>query len=140
MSTKATFRALREEVGLSQADLAYILKVHINSVKRWENLDFSQEPPEFAFQVLNKALEKREFLIDATLDNDELDFEHAKKVTLTYFRDQDEYDKHGRDAGNFKLANANTRAIARELQLAGCENIEFCYPQEKENVYTQTTL
>ena len=131
MSSKATFRALREEVGLSQADFAQLMKVHLNSVKRWESLEFSQEPPADAFAILNEAIAKREFIIDATLNNDALDFDNAKTITLTYFRDQPEYDKFGRDEGNFKLANANTRALARELEIEGYTNIEFCYPQEK---------
>ena len=137
MSSKATFRALREEVGLSQADFAQLMKVHLNSVKRWESLEFSQEPPADAFAILNEAIAKREFIIDATLNNDALDFDNAKTITLTYFRDQGEFDKFGRDEGNFKLANANTRALARELEIEGYTNIEFCYPQEKENVYQQ---
>lgn len=130
MSKKATFRALREEVGISHADLAHMMNVHVNSVKRWENPAFTQEPPADAFALLNEAIEKRDWIIDTFLNNEDLDYQGAKGVILTYYRDQDEYDRFGRDKGNFKIANANARAVARELELQGVTNIEFCYPCE----------
>lgn len=130
MSNKATFRALREEVGISHADLAHMMKVHVNSVKRWENPAFTQEPPADAFALLNEALEKRNWIIDTFIGRENIDFENAKEVQINYYRDQDEYDKFGRDKGNFKIANANARAVARELELEGITNIEFVYPQE----------
>lgn len=136
MSNKATFRALREEVGLSQADFAALMGVHTNSVKRWEHTGFSQQPPAAAFAILGDLLNRRDFLVDETLRNDALDFGCAKTITLTYFRDQHEFDLFGRDTGNFKAANANTRALARALKERGL-TVGFCYPQEGSNVYTQ---
>ena len=136
MSNKATFRAMREEVGLSQADFAALMGVHLNSVKRWENPDFSQQPPADAFAILSDLLNERDFLVRETLHNDALDFEHAQAITLTYYRDQTEFDLYGRDEGNFKLANANARAIARALKERGL-TVAFCYPHEKENIYQQ---
>ncbi len=135
MSTKATFRALREEVGLSIPDLAHILGVHVQSIKRWENPDYTQVPPQMAWDALGEIMQKRDWIIESTLTDEFIKACKNHKVTLTYFRDQVEYDKYGRDEGNFKLANANSVAIARELKLAGCTDIEFCYPQEEGNVY-----
>ena len=40
----AEFRAMREQVGLSQADVADTLGVNVRSVKRWED-------PEYPFQL-----------------------------------------------------------------------------------------
>lgn len=45
--TKAAFRALREECGLTQQDIADEADVHLRSVKRWESPSFpSIEPPD----------------------------------------------------------------------------------------------
>ncbi len=142
MSTKANFRALREEVGLSLAELAEIMHVHRNSVQRWESLEFKQDPPEEAWQFLNNAMAMRKNLLKRVFkDNDfkALKSSRAKKITLTYFRDQAEYDEYGRDEGSFKLANANTRAVARKLVEDGInpKKIEFCYPYEEANSYQQ---
>ena len=135
MSTKANFRALREEVGLSIPDLADLLKVHPNSIRRWENIDFEQMPPQDAWDILNDLMQKRAWVLDKMLTDKFIEVSRDKHVTLTYFRDQPEYDKFGRDEGNFKLANANARAMARELRANGCDNIEFCYLQEEGNHY-----
>ena len=136
MSNKATFRALRDEVGLSQADFAALMGVHLNSVKRWENPNFSQQPPADAFATLDDLLNERDFLVRKTLHNGALDFEHAQAITLTYYRDQAEFELFGRDEGNFKIANANARAVARALKERGL-TVDFCYPQDKENIYQQ---
>ena len=111
-----------------------MMKVHVNSVKRWENPAFSQEPPDDAFKLLNGEIEKREWMIETFLDNEDLDFENAKKVQINYYRDQNEYDKFGRDEGSYKIANANARAVARELEYADIANIEFVYPQERNQL------
>lgn len=51
--TKIQFRALRECVGLSLAEIAERLHVNIRSVKRWESLKYQDyKPPADAWELL----------------------------------------------------------------------------------------
>jgi hypothetical protein len=44
-----------------------------------------------------------------------------RTVALTFWRNQDEYDAHGRDRGYYTVVNARSKAVARELEAMGIE-------------------
>ena len=65
----------------------------------------------------------------AMRDRIDLTGKPPEQVVLTYFRDQQMYDDHGRDVGRFGQANATARAVAFALEDLGC-NVVFAYPDE----------
>lgn len=133
MSTKAEMRALREVVGVSQADLAATLGVSVRTVKRWEHPEWS-EPPEDVMDLLHEARERQLRTVEGAL---EVVREHsqAAAVQLTYYRSQQQYDELGREPGEpFGCANANSRAVADRLEVEGYE-VEWSYPDDPDNIY-----
>ena len=142
MSQKANLRALREMTGLTQSDIAEMLKVHINTVKNWEHPAHAQTAPAILYEKLKSILATRKQIVQFVLNNNDFDTNNANKITLTFYRDQEEYNKYGRDEGNYKLANANTLAVAKALLDTGktLDDIEFCYPTENKNLYQKTNI
>lgn len=129
--TKADLKALRERVGLSQQNLADMLRVNVRSVKRWEHETYPWEAPEEAWETLERAKAVQDEAVRNALDalnerREELGREDS--VTITYFRDQAMYDRFGRDGGPFGQANASSRAAAAALEARGC-NVVFRYPE-----------
>lgn len=121
---KATFKALREHAGLSYAVLADMLGVSERSVKRWEEPRYP-DPPEDACRVVREARELQLSMADYALAKAEEAGTQA--VRLNYYRTQTEFDVCGRDAGDFRQANANARAAADALETMGYE-VEYFYP------------
>lgn len=130
--TKATFKALRETVGLSQDNVARDLGVSVTSVKRWERPGY-QHPPVDAWDYLldayqahcdavNGALEQVDEIADIAGHDPEL-------VPITYWRTQEQYDKAGRDPGYVGVVNARARAVGDEILLRGIE-VEWRFPEE----------
>lgn len=118
--TPADLKAARELCGLSQQALADLLGVNKRSVKRWERGD--NPAPQDAWDVIDRqlehhdaAVEHAEMLLDQMEQADNL----PSEVTLTYWRDQAEYDAHGRDEGYYGCANANARTVADVLRANG---------------------
>lgn len=132
--TKAAFKALREQVGLKQADLADALGVETRSVRRWESpAAEGYRAPEDAWRVLERAREAQRQQVAYALEvvrkqTSELGQSPAA-VALTYYRDQEQYDACGRDKGPVGVANANARAIAEALEREGY-SVEWRYPDE----------
>lgn len=125
---KATFRAMRERLGLTQQDAADALGVRVLTVKRWERTGFP-EPPDDAWAYLNsmrdRMVEMAEFAADKAVElRDE-----TGAIALTYFRDQDQYDATGRDDGPVGFANAVARLTASYLEVEGFD-VEFRYPDD----------
>lgn len=130
--TKAALKAQREQVGMTQQDVADALGVQVRSVKRWESAASVNKAPAEAWDLLSQALDAqrkavREAVADAgkrstTADNG--------AIALTYFRDQMEHSRHG---GNptlpYGVANATSRAVAEALAAEGVET-EWEYPDE----------
>lgn len=130
MSTKADFRATRETIGLTQGDVAKALGVSLRTVKRWEHPGW-QEPPEDAWAWLLDMLERHEAAVDAMVDKAmELVREHGLEVvSITYYREQSQYDACGRDDGPYGFVNSIAREVALDLAGEGIET-EFRYPDD----------
>lgn len=122
MCSAADLKAARELCGLSQQALADLLNVNKRSVKRWERGD--NPAPQDAWAAIDKQLARHDAAIeyaDMLLDQMEQADKPASEVILTYWRDQAEYDAHGRDKGYYGCANANSRTIADVLRANGVE-------------------
>lgn len=120
MCSAADLKAARELCGLSQQALADLLNVNKRSVKRWERGD--NPAPQDAWDAIDKQLARHDAAIeyaDMLLDQMEQADKPASEVILTYWRDQAEYDAHGRDKGYYGCANANSRTIADVLRANG---------------------
>lgn len=129
--SKADFKALRERVGLSQADIATALGVNIKTVKRWEQPQFPYGAPQDAWDYLDSVLatqkQQVQYSLDVIAEQIEEFGKEPKTVTITYYRDQAMYDEYGRDDGPYGWTNAVARATAVELDRRGID-YEFCYP------------
>ena len=128
--TPATFRAIRETIGLTQGDVAKALGVSLRTVKRWEHPD-RQEPPEDAWEWLLGMLERHDAAVDAMVDEAlALAREHGPEaVSITYYREQSQYDACGRDDGPYGFVNSIAREVALDLAVEGIET-EFRYQDE----------
>ena len=92
--TKAAFRALREECGLTQADVAAEADVRLLTVKKWENpASDIKEPPDDAWRFL---LECRGALHEDARNIAEQIMENvpegAHDLQLDYYRTQEDLD------------------------------------------------
>lgn len=129
---KADFKAQRERLGLTQQDVADALKINIKTVKNWENPRQTRyRISDDAWKYLDRALEAQLQQVAYARAVVEKQIEafggEPVVVPITYYRDQDSYDRFGRDTGPFGQANANARAVACELERMGIE-VEFRYP------------
>ena len=132
--TKADFAALRETVGLTQANLADDLGVQARSVRRWEQPgQEGYEPPADAWDMLDSYADLQRQMVDHARETVMRTGEEAghqpDEVVLTYYRSQEQYDELGRDEGWYGVANANARAVAAELARYGL-SVRFAYPGE----------
>lgn len=129
-TTCAEVKALRESVGLSQADLADLAGVTVRSVRRWER-DIT--PPEDVLELLERYMIRKAKAVEAAIETVERITEQMGRapdiVPMTYYRSQAEYDELGRDPGPVGVANANARAVADALMARGVA-VEFRYPDE----------
>ena len=99
MRSKQEFKALREQVGMSQTDLALALDVSERSVKRWESVKYKE---------YNAAQEVGGY---------------PASVKLVYWSSQAEYDEHHcvDDDGDWRQANATARIVSYALHERGIE-------------------
>ena len=129
-ATCAEVKAMRESVGLSQADLAGLAGVTVRSVRRWER-DIT--PPEDVLGLLERYVIRKAKAVEAALETVDRVAEQMGRapdlVPMTYYRSQAEYDELGRDPGPVGVANANARAVADALMARGVA-VEFRYPDE----------
>ncbi len=130
--TKIQFKALRECVGLSQAEVARLMYVNVKSVKRWESAKYlNYHAPDEAWDLLISTFEVQRDAVKSAVEIIEEQIEEAggKKpscIDLRYWRKQEDYDENGCDEGSYLLANANSRAVANYVLASGlCENVQF---------------
>lgn len=135
--TKAEFRMLREQLGLSQSDLAGLLGIDVANIKRWEKPGEAHPKP-FAWELLDELADTQratvEEAVNAVADLQEQHGSLPESVQLTYWRNQSEYDAMGRDEGAFGMANANSRLVAWELSRLGVA-VEWAYADDSGNIY-----
>lgn len=132
MRTKATYKALREHVGMSHAHLGQLLGVSDRTVKRWED-DRYNDPPNDAWEILIQLRERQLAMVDYAIEAAQKS--GVEKVSLNYYRTQAQYDIAGRDEGDYRMANANARVVADALEIMGFE-VTYAYPDEPEYVDT----
>ena len=121
--TKAAFRAMREECGMTQQDIADKFDVRKLTVKRWENPAIDGcEPPEDVWLWLSETMngigsegsERARHLISLA-DEEGEDW----PICLIYYRTQEELDATGQDDRPMGVVNAITRMTARLIEDAG---------------------
>lgn len=125
---KTEFRAIRERVGITQAELARRLHVEARSVRRWENPANPWDIPQDAWDVLDAALKRQREVLDFALKKvDEIVGQHGKApdaIRLPYWLTEGDYVMWSTDAdngidGDWHMANANNLALALRLEERG---------------------
>ena len=129
--TAADFRAIRESIGLTQADIANSCGVKLLAVKRWER---GENPiPEGVWDVLDEWSDRFEAAIATSVETVMHQVTEMGKapdvLTLTYYRTQDDYDRYGRDEGPFGFVNAVAREVGVVIAESGFE-VRFRYPTD----------
>lgn len=126
MRNKQEFKALREQVGMSQTDLALALDVSERSVKRWESIKYKEyNAPQDAWDILDDALKLQRQVISVALGQiDEAAQEvggYPASVKLVYWSSQAEYDEYHcvDDDGDWRQANATARIVSYALHERG---------------------
>lgn len=126
---KASFRAARERVGLTQDALAHVLHVNIKTIKRWEREGNPWAAPADVRETLGKMLETQRAIVAAAVSH--VDQANPPALaSLTYYRDQAMFESFGPEGERdswYGVANANARAIAQALEALGVR-VEFRYP------------
>ena len=128
MRNKQEFKALREQVGMRQVDMAREMDVSERSVKRWESVKYKEyNAPQSAWDILDDALKLQRQVISAALGQiDEAAQEvggYPASVKLVYWSSQAEYDEHHcvDDDGDWRQANATARIVSYALHERGIE-------------------
>lgn len=120
---KTQFRAYREMAGMTQLDFAKEMGVTVESVKKWENPKYTQVPPEDAWDILQKAIDRQNEIVEFAIKKFESlkdEFEEKPGVMLPYWRTQEDFEKaHPGESGSYTMSNANARLIAFELKKRG---------------------
>lgn len=138
--SKADFRALRESLGLTQTDLAIELGVQPQTVKKWEAMNHPYSPPESAWIRLDE-MEAEQILATEDIVNRIIELVNRFNgdpglIPIKYYRDQDDYNVHGRDVAPYGLINARIRAAAKELRRRKL-NVQLLYPEEYEKLLAE---
>lgn len=119
---KADFRALRESLGLTPADLGYVLKVDMDRVKKWEKPG-SFEPPKAAWEGLDKINRWFDAEVEKLVQKVEAEFpdpsEAVEPVVLPYWRTTSYLNKTSRESGSVGFRNAISREASYSLQAKG---------------------
>lgn len=125
--TKANFRAIREQIGLSQAALAEELGVNVKSVKRWESPNEPQIPPDEAWGIIVDEKDQFDLRVSEAVKAIEAMEEFAPEplsgVQLVIYRDQKSYEDRvapdRRVFFEYTRVNAATMAIAAIVENKG---------------------
>lgn len=138
--TKAAFRALREDCGLTQNDVAVEMDVDVRSVKRWENGSIEgYEPPDGVWAWLQDAyvdMQAEATRLAAEIMTAVRDSGSTEPVAIRYYRTQEQLDAVQLPAGRdlpVGYANAISREVARTVAEAGID-VDYFYPEQMEIV------
>lgn len=123
--SKADFKARREALGLSQANVADEADVTVTSVKRWERPGFP-EPPEDVWHWIELCEQAQHEAVEAAVS---AAIVNGKQVQINYYRSQEQFDECGRDSGPFGMANASSRLVAARLKALKID-VDFSYPDD----------
>ena len=128
--SKADFRALREGIGLTQQNLADHFNVNVRTVKRWEHPDYN-DIPENVWDYLEDMADQYDTIVEdmsaamvAVATKNGID-----SLTITYYRNQQQYNECGRDDGPVGFVNAMARDVAAEVGRHGID-VCFRYPDD----------
>ncbi|WP_018142377.1 helix-turn-helix domain-containing protein [Alloscardovia criceti] len=122
--SRADFKALRETLGVPQKWLAEQLDVSLKTMQRWEDEKNEKwyQPPEHAWQFLEKIQTHQHARINETLAHVHTTPPANNTITLTYYRRSD---KHSLDYP-VEIMNATIRATALILTHHGY-TVTFAY-------------
>ena len=132
--TKATARALRESVGMTQLELAAEFDVEVRTVKRWENPAHPSKYPDEVFQWLEEA--RSDMVSRAVGLAQGIAADKPARVVLPYYRTQDELDAVQLPVGQDQPVgyfNATARMVADTLLALG---IDVCFGYGDEATVT----
>lgn len=122
--TKAAFKALREEVGLSQLDVAEKAGVSLSSVKKWENPKYDNPLPDdvwgFLLECRGAMYEDAREIAEDIIESMRT-IEGAHDLTLDYYRTQADLNSVQAGSGACEpvgYVNARMRAVAHLLDKA----------------------
>ena len=120
--TPASFKALREGVGYSQAELADVLGVSERSVKRWEQTATDHLAPDEAWELLEDTKAKQDSTVESTLGLVDVMTSTGRShpVELPYWKSAEHY-AQWMDGGSWLVANATARKVAEGLDARGVE-------------------
>ena len=128
--TKASFRAVRESIGLTQQNVADHFGITTRTVKRWEHPDWG-EIPDDAWEYLENMWLRHdgevERLVKKALKT--VEGTDSNEVTITYYRDQNHFNKYSDAPWPVGFANAVARDVERELLNHGVDS-EYEYPDD----------
>ena len=129
--TKATARALRESIGMTQLELAAEFDVEVRTVKRWENPAHPSNYPDEVFQWLEEA--RSDMVSRAVGLAQGIAADKPARVVLPYFRTQDELDEIQIPVGQDQpvgFFNTTVRMVADALIALGVNDVCFGYGDE----------
>lgn len=127
LARKVKFKAMRNALGLALSNVAYMCGgTSDRTVRSWESVTSKRvvPVPDKAFEALENCykehLERVRFSVDKIHEIEEKAGKKPAYVDLAYYYSQPLYRHyHRHDNGYYKIANANTLAVAAILELEG---------------------
>ena len=126
--SKARFKALRETLGMTQAQAAEEFGVQPRAVRRWESLTAPQLPPAGVVDEMETMVDERTRVIVDTLAlverifdsvSDEHGSDEVPDISLPYWSSQDSYCKCHDGDMDYRSANSISRGVADALRIRG---------------------
>lgn len=126
MDSKARFRALRETIGITQAQAAETFGVQPRAVRRWESPTAPQLPPVGVLDEMERMADERARAIESTMKATEkliaegMDGHNVEEVSLPYWSSQQAYDEwHPAKPEDYRRVNSISRGVADALRSRG---------------------
>jgi transcriptional regulator with XRE-family HTH domain len=129
MDSKARFRALRETIGITQAQAAETFGVQPRAVRRWESPTAPQLPPVGVLEEMERMADERARAIESTVKATErfiaeavenVEGHKVEEVSLPYWSSQAAYDEwHPAKPEDYRRVNSISRGVADALRSRG---------------------